>query len=227
MTPMTHDPEVSDSTDEFRLLRHCVRQLLEEIVGSQHHRSFCLDWPSTVELTPHIDIHDLCRWNAFPRDWDKSYLLEMPFRYPFVKSLLVSVQNVEVNHHSGYNQRIALHWARTGFGRPRPLFVCQCGYGARRLFFRCGNLACRTCHKAVYASQKNNQIGRKRLAASKLRLQLGGFPDICEPMPSKPKWRRRRTYQRIRNEIQALEATAKTRRFKKPLSTQLFAYHIG
>src|SRR5216683_1735499 len=50
---MTHDPEVSDSKDEFRLLRHCgrdggsgwIRQLLEEIVGSQHHRSFSLDWP--------------------------------------------------------------------------------------------------------------------------------------------------------------------------------------
>src|SRR6266404_3870600 len=41
------------STDEFRLLRHCgrdgssggMRQLLEEIVGSQHHRSFSLAWP--------------------------------------------------------------------------------------------------------------------------------------------------------------------------------------
>jgi hypothetical protein len=66
-----------------------------------------------------------------------------------------------------------------------------------------------------------------RSGAYKLRLQLGGLPDICEPMPSKPKWTRRKTYRRIRNEIQALEAQAKTRRFKKPLSTQLFAYHVG
>jgi hypothetical protein len=34
-------------------------------------------------------------------------------------------------------------------------------------------------------------------------------------------------YQRIRNEIQALEAKAKAQRFKKPLSSQLFAYHVG
>jgi len=61
----------------------------------------------------------------------------------------------------------------------------------------------------------------------KLRLQLGGLPDIREPMPPKPKWTRRRTYQRIRNGIQALEAKAKTRRFKKPLSSQLFARHVG
>src|SRR5713101_9343811 len=75
---MTHDPEVSDSKDEFRLLRHCgrdggsgwIRQLLEEIVGSQHHRSFSLDWPFE-ELTrcsllnriaqPHKLIYSLIR----------------------------------------------------------------------------------------------------------------------------------------------------------------------
>jgi hypothetical protein len=60
-----------------------------------------------------------------------------------------------------------------------------------------------------------------------MEIEMVGLPDICEPMPSKPKWTRRKTYQRIRNEIQALEVKAKTRRFKKPLSTQLFAYHIG
>jgi hypothetical protein len=44
---------------------------------------------------------------------------------------------------------------------------------------------------------KYNQVGRKRLQASKLRLQLGGFPDIRESIPSKPKWTRRRTFRRI------------------------------
>jgi hypothetical protein len=67
----------------------------------------------------------------------------------------------------------------------------------------------------------------KRLAACKLRLELGGLPDINEPFPSKPKWTRRKTYQRIRNEIQALEAKAKTRRFRKPIATQLFTYHVA
>jgi hypothetical protein len=32
---------------------------------------------------------------------------------------------------------------------------------------------------------------------------------------------------RLRSQIQALEFRAKTRRFRKPLQTQLFAYHIG
>jgi len=102
-----------------------------------------------------------------------------------------------------------LHWCRTGFGKPRPIFVCQCGYGVCRLFFRYSHLACKHCHKAVYASQRRDCHGRKRLAACKLRLELGGLPDIDEPIPAKPKWTRRRTYQRIRNEIQALEAKAR------------------
>jgi hypothetical protein len=179
-----------------------------------------------VERTPHININDLCRWKVFP-SYDKSHLLEMPFRYPFVKSLVISLQDIEFNHHSDYAQRVGLHWVRTGFGRPRALFICQCGYGVRRLFFRHGHLACKDCYGIQYASRQRDHNGRKRLAASKLRLTLGGLPDITEPLPAKPKWQRRRTYQRIRNEIQALEAKAKTQRFRKPLTTQLFAYHIA
>jgi hypothetical protein len=66
-----------------------------------------------------------------------------------------------------------------------------------------------------------NAITKKR------RDSRGEVPDINEPLPLKPKWTRRRTYQRIRNEIQALEDKAKTRRFRKPLSTRLFAYHVS
>jgi len=66
-----------------------------------------------VELTPHIDIHDLCRWKVFP---DVGSMLpaklEMSFKYPFLKSLLISRQNIEFNHVSGYNQRVALHWVQ-------------------------------------------------------------------------------------------------------------------
>src|SRR5262245_15748116 len=136
---------------------------------------------------------------------------------------------LEIMGRNGYVQRFRIVWIRTGFGRHRAILVCSsCGCGAIRLFGHYGNYACRYCHRAAYASQKNNQIGRKRLAASKLRLlRLGGWPDIREPFPPKPKWTRQRTYQRIRNEIQTLEVTAKTRRFRKPLSTQLFAYHLS
>jgi hypothetical protein len=44
-----------------------------------------------VETLHRIDIDDLCRWRVFPSqyDWHKAHLLEAPFRYPFVKSLVI------------------------------------------------------------------------------------------------------------------------------------------
>src|SRR5215831_13328540 len=74
--------------------------------------------------------------------------------------------------------------------------------------------------------RKNRRPPAANASAAKLRLKLGGWPDIREPMPSKPKWTRRRTYQRIRNEIQALEAKAKQTRFRKQIDTRTFAYHV-
>jgi hypothetical protein len=182
---------------------------------------------SLVELTPYINICDLIRWKAIPYQWDKSYFLEAPLKYP-VKHLVISCETVEFHHHLEYVQTVLLRWCRTGFGRPRPLFVCQCGLGARRLFFRSGHFACRRCYGLAYASQKYDQLGRPRLQASKLRIiQLGGIPSIAKPLPAKPKWQRRRTYQRIRNEIQALEAQAKQTRFRKDIDARTFAYHIA
>jgi hypothetical protein len=86
---------------------------------------------------------------------------------------------------------------------------------------------CRHCHKAVYASQKYDQIGRTRLTAAKLRLKLGGWPDIRQPMPCKPKWKHNKRYQRLRNQAQALEAQAKKTRFRKQIDIRTFAYHIA
>jgi hypothetical protein len=144
---------------------------------------------------------------------------DVSFKYPDLAYLRLSASRLEIMGRNGYVQRFRIVWIPTHFGKHRAILVCSSsGGGAIRLFGHYGNYACRFCHRAAYASQKNNQIGRKRLAASKLRLlQLGGWPDINEPMPSKPKWTRRKAYQHVRNEIQALEAKAKTRRFRKPI----------
>jgi hypothetical protein len=52
------------------------------------------------------------------------------------------------------------------------------------------------------------------------------LPNINEPLPRKPKWQHRKTYQRLRNQIQGLEAKAKRTRFRKPINTSVFAYHV-
>jgi hypothetical protein len=181
-------------------------------------------WP-IIEQLPYININDLRQ--AIPRNYGIN-IYSNPFRYPQVRHMRLSYRSIEIVDHSDRSQVFGIQWVPTYFGKHRAVFVCSsCHGGANRLFDRYGSYACRYCHRALYASQKYNQVGRKRLAACKLRLQLGGFPDMSEPVPSKPKRIRRRTYQRMRNHIQALEAEARTRRFKKPLSTQIFAYCVG
>jgi hypothetical protein len=130
-----------------------------------------------VELLPRIDINDLCRWHVFPSqsDWNKAHLLELPFRYPFIESLLISLQDIEVSYLSGYNQVIPLRWCRTGFGgnyRPRPLFICQCGRSVRRVYFQHGHLACRRCCDATYASRACSKRLRPVLQAKRIQAFL-------------------------------------------------------
>jgi hypothetical protein len=77
-----------------------------------------------------------------------------------------------------------------------------------------------------HASQKNNQIGRKRLAACKLRIELGGLPDIRGPLPARAKWKHKKRYQRLRNQVRALETQVNRHVFRKQIAVRTFAYHI-
>jgi hypothetical protein len=38
----------------------------------------------------------------------RPHLLELPFRYPFMENLVISLENIEANHHSEYTQIIPL-----------------------------------------------------------------------------------------------------------------------
>jgi hypothetical protein len=124
-----------------------------------------------AETLARIDIADLCRWNVFPTQYHVDHYLEMPFRYGFLKSLVISLQNIEFNHVSGYNQIVPLRWCKTGFGRNigrRPLFICRCGYSVAKLYFTYGSLKCRRCAKAIYASQVCGKRTRPILKAIRL-----------------------------------------------------------
>jgi len=153
---------------------------------------------------------------------------DVSFKYPDLAYLRLSASTLEIMSRNGHVQYFRIVWVRTGLGRHRAMLVCStCHGGAIRLFGHYGNYACRHCHRALYASQKNNQFARPRLAASKLRIQIGSWPDINEPIAPKPKWKHKRRYQALRNQVEALETQAKQTRFRKSIPTQLFAYHVG
>jgi len=172
-----------------------------------------------------ISIHELRR--VIPRYHGQINEPDVSLKYPDLAYLRLSASCLEIMGRNGYVQRFRIVWIRTGFGKHRPILVCSsCGGGAIRLFGHYGNYACRYCHRAAYASQKYNQFGRKRLTAAKLRLKLGGWPDIREPLPPKPKWKHHRRYRRLRNQVQELEAQANRTRFRKKIDIRTFAYHV-
>ena len=180
----------------------------------------------TIELMPAININDLRQ--VIPRYHGQVNELDVSFKYPDLAYLRLSASTLEIMGRNGHVQYFRIEWVRTGFGKHRAILVCNsCGYGAIRLFGHYGNYACRYCHRALYASQKHNQFARPRLQASKLRLKLGGWPDITEPLPPKLKWKHKKRYRKLRNQAQALEAQVSRTRFRKRIPTQLFAYHVS
>jgi hypothetical protein len=124
-----------------------------------------------VEQLPRLDIGDLTRLKVFPSDHHTRRTYEVGFRYPFLKTITVSLAAVEANHHSGYTQTIALKWIRTGYGgnwKPRPLLICRCGRSVQKLYLVGGSLGCRRCSNAIHASQACDKDTRPALQAIKL-----------------------------------------------------------
>ena len=166
-----------------------------------------------VELMPAICIHDLRQ--AIPRNYGTN-IYSNPFRYPQVRHMRLSYRSIEIIDHDARSQIFGIQWIPTYFGKHRAVFVCSsCRGGAIRLFGKDGNYAC--IERSICRKNKRPLVANASQAC-KLRLELGGWPDIHDLMPSRPKWTHRRTYQRIRHQIQALEAQAKRTRFRKEIA---------
>ena len=144
-----------------------------------------------------------------------------------IARLRLFASHIEITGRNGHTQYFGIAWIRTGLGAPRAILVCSCGYGAVRLFSRYGTYACRHCHRAVHMCQRQSSRGRKRLRACKLRLDLGRWPDVNEALAPRARGKHHRTYQRLRGRVQALETAIGSKRFRRPLDTRIFAYHVG
>jgi hypothetical protein len=173
---------------------------------------------------PSISINELRR--AIPTRYDTYTQPDVSLKYPQIGRLRLTIDSIEIVDRFGRKQVFRIRWARTYFGRPRPIIECTCRRGAIKLFNKYGTYACRQCHGAVYTSQRQDSKGRKRFKAAKLRLELGGLPNNKEALPAKRKWAHRRRYQRLRSQVQALEAAIKPKRFGKLIDIRIFAYHL-
>ena len=95
------------------------------------------------------------------------------------------------------------------------MFVCNCGYGAFRLFdcfdvFRCHQ--CAIAFGVRYASQQVSRNGRKYLQSQRLRRFLGEYPSLSTV--HKPLFMQRKTYAGLLARLRQIEANPDNRKYK-------------
>jgi hypothetical protein len=107
-------------------------------------------------------------------------------------------------------QRVPIRRTPCRFGGERPWFVCDvsingvyCGrqvaklYGAGRLF------ACRHCYRLGYQVQRGGPLDRAHHRLARLHRRLGAdYAGADGIPPPRPKWMRRRTYNRVVRQIE-------------------------
>ena len=112
-------------------------------------------------------------------------------------------------------QRVPLTWTKCHVGGERPWFVCtlcsggrHCGRRVAVLYGAGSFFACRNCCGLAYASQSESPKFRDIRRSRKIRTRLGGSPNLCEPLPEKPRRMHWRTYFCLRARGEAADATA-------------------
>jgi hypothetical protein len=120
-----------------------------------------------AECLPHINVNDL----PIPREYQIYVAPHISLRYPHILSMRIAYDGVEFTH-TGRTQIFDFKWIKTGFGYPRPAFICDCGRPVIKLYFRHLNLACRRCSNATYASRTLGKRTRPILQAQRLDMFL-------------------------------------------------------
>jgi hypothetical protein len=102
-------------------------------------------------------------------------------------------------------QRVPITWTECHLGGRRPWFRCTGLSNGRHcerrvaIIYNAGDVfACRHCCGLCYGSQQEPVRERGILTARKIRMRLGGGPNITRPFPDRPKRMHRRTYDRLR-----------------------------
>jgi hypothetical protein len=120
-----------------------------------------------AESLPHINVNDL----KLPRDHKTYVLPNISLRYPQISGARLAFHAVDFMH-TGRTQTFRIKWIKTGFGFPRPAFICECGRPVMKLYFHHANLACQRCCNAIKASQTLNKRTRPILKAHRLEVFL-------------------------------------------------------
>jgi hypothetical protein len=177
---------------------------------------------ATCENCQSLDVRQLHRdgrlltCQSFPISWrfgDEPYGGIHIRTEPDVVILRFRHQCAEGAYWKLVEQNIPIAWTACALGGQRPWFICtgvaevRCGHRVAKVYLGGSPVfACRHCHRLAYASQLDSAFHRDIARAMKIRMQLGGSPNLCDPFPGKPKGLHQRTYERLQGIHDAAES---------------------
>jgi hypothetical protein len=164
-----------------------------------------------------LDARWLARKKLIPKDWS-TRRYDFSFVIPPIAALTLTNSAAKILTRDGREQTVAIHWQCTGgigYGSMRPMFVCQCGYGAYRIYdvfdaFRCHQ--CAIAFGVRYASQQVSRKGRKYLQSQRLRRFLGEYPNSTTI--HKPLFMHRKTYGALLTRLRHIEVNSDSRKYR-------------
>ena len=100
---------------------------------------------------------------------------------------------------------VPVEWQPLPYGGARPWFLCpSCGRRCGVVYLR-GSFACRTCHRLVYPSTRQQRADRLARKLQRLARRLGADWRADPRWVAKPKGMRWPTYERLTREAWATE----------------------
>jgi hypothetical protein len=152
-----------------------------------------------------IDVRELRRAGLL----DRPTVSRWPeFRWPKIESIRMDRYLIHIELRNQVTpQLIHITWTHCHFGGRRPWIHCpHCEKRVARLFKGLAGYFCRECvGNPIYESQARNRMARIYLKVYRLRERIGGGRPVMDPIPARPYRMWRKTYERIKAEIERLE----------------------
>jgi hypothetical protein len=152
-----------------------------------------------------IAVRDLCKIGALAGGWVE---IRAGIRWPTIRRMMVARYRILIElHNQTLPQQIRISWTPCHLGGERPWIHCpHCEKRVARLFKGLAGYFCRDCvGNPPYESQLRNDRSRTCLRAYRLRQRIGGGRPVIDPIRERPYRMWRRTYNRIRAEVELLE----------------------
>ena len=171
-----------------------------------------------------LDVRSLRKRGVFTGEW-------MTFRpmlgWTGIRQMHIAKYAILLELRGRPDQRVRVSWTRPYLGGERPWMHCpHCQTRVAKLYNGLAGYFCRRCvGNPLYASQALSAQSRGHFQAGKLRLRLGGHPELTAPIPKRRRRTRRRTYDKLINRLLKLEGDLSKRlKLKDPDYPSLVAY---